>query len=118
MIWCEDHARLAYFRSEAVTVTSQHDFGPGDLVEFEVREENDLRLAVSPSIVAEDHYPGLADELIRAGQSTQPELKTTRKAAGLPGQENGGCHVVAFPGLFDRPGVANAEHGTSGRKVG
>ncbi|MEM6589144.1 MAG: hypothetical protein AAF641_11905 [Pseudomonadota bacterium] len=101
-----------------MTVTSQYDFGPGDLVEFEVREENDLRLALSPSVVAEDHYPGLADDLIRAGQSALSPQQTARKPAGLPGQERGGSHVVPFPDVFERPGAANAGPGGSGRKFG
>ncbi len=118
VIWCEDHASLAFFRNDCATVTGGHDFGPGDLVEFEVREQDDLRLAVSPSVVAQDHYPGLADELIRAGQSAIAPKPISRKAAGLPGRERDAAHVLPFPDQFGRCGAANADVTRSGRKVG
>lgn len=118
VIWCEDHASLAFFRCECVTTTSRHDFGPGDLVEFEVHEQDDLRMALSPSVVAQDHYPGLADELIRAGQSAVSTKQTSREAAGLPGQEREVSHVLPFPDQFGRQGAANSAVNRSGLKVG
>lgn len=115
VIWCEDHASLAFFRNDSASTANGYEFGPGDLVEFEVREENDLRLALSPSVVAQGEYPGLADRLIRAGQSAQ---KSGREPTGLPGQERGASHVLPFPDVFDRSGAANLRHKTSGRRVG
>lgn len=106
VIWCEDHRNLAYFKNDPRAATTILDFGPGDLVEFEVREENDMRVAVKPNVVAQDHYPGLADELIRAGGDPQSK---TGSDLGLPGRERDASHVLPFPDRADRAGQTDAE---------
>lgn len=63
VIWCEDHRNLAFFRQDSDDGGESGQFVPGDLVEFDLREENNLRLAVDPCIVAPHEFPSLAGDL-------------------------------------------------------
>ena len=63
VIWCEDHRNLAFFKKENGTEDRVEAFEPGDLVAFDLREENNLRLAVDPYVVAPHEFPSLAHEL-------------------------------------------------------
>lgn len=63
LIWCEDHADLAFFDSEC---RSSSALEPGDLVRFELVETDTLRVAIDLEIVAADEYPTLATELQQA----------------------------------------------------
>lgn len=119
VIWCEDHSSLAYFKDDRGVMTDGLAFGPGDLVEFEVRMENDMRLALDPSIVAAQQYPGLADDLIRAGEATQAQSQAqSREPMSLPGHDRGTSHVLPFPDIFERSNAANGRPNPSGRKYG
>ncbi len=61
VIWCEDHGDLA-FCSE--TVDEQGCIlDTGDLIQFEVTVDRDMRLAQNPRKVFEGAYHGLADTL-------------------------------------------------------
>ncbi len=44
------------------------DLDPGDLVQFDIREDKRMRLAANPRLVASDEYPSLAQDLKNAGQ--------------------------------------------------
>lgn len=77
VIWCEDHKNLAFFKRDRDAAEAAQ-FVPGDLVEFDLREENELRLAVDPCLVAPHEYPSLAADL----QSATAGLK--REPIGLP----------------------------------
>lgn len=46
------------------------DLDPGDLVQFDIREDRRMRLASNPRLVATDEYPSLAHDLKKAGQET------------------------------------------------
>ena len=63
VIWCEDHRNLAFFKKDIGSDGCATDFEPGDLVAFDLREENNLRLAVDPYVVAPHEFPSLAREL-------------------------------------------------------
>ncbi len=86
VIWCEDHRNLAFFRQDSETVDGG-DFVPGDLVEFDLREENELRLAIDPCLVAPHEYPSLAQELrsacagIARKQTSPPRRDAARDPA-------------------------------------
>lgn len=68
VIWCEDHGDLAYFNDES-SVFGDIDLDAGDLVDFEMTTERDLRRAHNPRLVSEHAYQGLDDQL-RAGDGT------------------------------------------------
>lgn len=105
VIWCEDHRNLAYFREDVGAAEPSLTFGPGDLVEFEVREENDMRLALAPSVVAERHYPNLPEELMRA---TPPSEQGGSTETSLPGREQGAARVLPFSEFADKVHGANS----------
>jgi len=63
VIWCEDHRNLAFVREDPDGAVSRQGFSPGDLVAFDLREEDDIRLAVDPCMVAPQEYPWLATHL-------------------------------------------------------
>ena len=96
VIWCEDHRNLAFFNSEATEERRRTEFEPGDLVKFDLREEDDLRLAVDPCLVAPGEYPSLARELMQA--SGEAKDKTS-----LPTRERGKKDVIRFPKPTFRP---------------
>lgn len=72
VIWCEDHQNLAFFKRD-VDAAEVSQFAPGDLVEFDLREENELRLAVDPCLVAPHEYPALAANLKSATTGLERE---------------------------------------------
>ncbi len=47
---------------------------PGDLVQFDVRANKNMRLASSPRLVSSDEYPTLAHDLKQAGMQPEPSL--------------------------------------------
>lgn len=93
VIWCEDHRHLAYFKDDA-EAAPRRVLGTGDLVEFELHEDNDIRFALDPNVIAEKQYAWLADDLIRGGRANQPYPPDP---ISLPGQEAGGSKVLTFP---------------------
>lgn len=78
VIWCEDQGNLAYY------VEPDHDglngvsLDAGDLIEFELREERQLRRATNPTLLCQDAAPGIARELDRcANRSEQSDQRAT-----------------------------------------
>lgn len=62
VIWCEDHRNLAFYKDES-NLSEASGFVPGDLVEFDLREVDDMRLAVDPSIVSKHEFASLPGDL-------------------------------------------------------
>lgn len=76
VIWCEDHRNLAFFSEDIGGLGASGTraaFEPGDLVAFDLREENDLRLAVDPYVVAPHEFPSLATDLKSAFEGLSGE---------------------------------------------
>ncbi|KMK67509.1 hypothetical protein [Puniceibacterium sp. IMCC21224] len=85
VIWCEDHGNLAFY--------SQNDLGEhtdqsvldglpldaGDLIQFDLREERDLRLARNPQRVEPSHCPGIARKLINQAASISPREESPKR---------------------------------------
>lgn len=69
LIWCEDHGDLAYFNAGDDTDRVRPSLDPGDIVQFEMTEEPQMRRAWNPRIVAEEQYPTLAHRLQNAKPS-------------------------------------------------
>ncbi|MEM6578718.1 MAG: hypothetical protein AAF678_09505 [Pseudomonadota bacterium] len=69
LIWCEDHADLAFFASECCSTPRLE---PGDLVSFTLTEQQSLRVAENVEVVATEEYPFLADGLQQASAAEQP----------------------------------------------
>ncbi|MCZ4351386.1 hypothetical protein O4H61_02545 [Roseovarius aestuarii] len=64
VIWCEDHGDLAFFRGEPDGIMA---LTAGDLVEFDVRDGGEMRLAGPPRLVSHQSHPTLGQELKKAG---------------------------------------------------
>ena len=60
VVWCEDHGDLAYWHD---TGSPQHE-GPcldaGDLIQFELMQDRNLRYVRNPERVMQQHFAGLA----------------------------------------------------------
>lgn len=65
VIWCEDHGELAYYRGAA---GGDAAMCAGDLVEFDVSEGDDMRLADLPRLVTRRSHPTLCANLKIAGR--------------------------------------------------
>ena len=80
VIWCEDHGDLAFYNGQFDEVPDPiaGEFDAGDLVQFDIRRESDLRLACNPRVIAQDEYPNLASNLRR-----QPKPAARRAQADV-----------------------------------
>ena len=63
VIWCEDHGNLAFFNGGSHPSLDVFDFDAGDLVQFELTEEQHMRFARNPKRVSQSQYPSLAEDL-------------------------------------------------------
>ena len=81
VIWCEDHGDLAFYKGDCGETLDSVDIEPGDLVQFTVRAERNMRLASQPRLVASDEYPTLARDLRKAGQLPDADPVAKRSAA-------------------------------------
>lgn len=68
VIWCEDHGDLAFFNGGTEIPFELPDLDPGDLVQFDLKQDRNLRYARNPRRVAQGQYEPLAEVL---GGSTQ-----------------------------------------------
>lgn len=60
LIWCEDHADLAFFAAECCSTPRLE---AGDLVTFTLTTEKSMRVAQDVEVVATEEYPFLAHGL-------------------------------------------------------
>ena len=67
VIWCEDHGDLAFYRGAA---GGDAAMSAGDLVEFDLRDAGDMRLADLPRLVTRRSHPTLSAELKKAATRT------------------------------------------------
>ncbi len=68
VIWCEDHGDLAYFNGTPEDHDALLGFDAGDLVQFDLREEQRQRYARNPRRVGQGAYSGIQESL----SDTQP----------------------------------------------
>lgn len=109
VIWCEDHRSLAYFSCAADDRQNMTMFGPGDLVEFDVKEEGDMRIALRPSLVAQGQYESLNHDLI---QASKPKTSGHASCANVAYKPHGGARIVAF-----REAIGRGAYGANSRSV-
>lgn len=76
VIWCEDHGDLAFYSGQCDNAHEGLSLDAGDLVQFQISEGRDMRLARNPTLVAEQQYPTLARELKGSeADNIQPEAQ-------------------------------------------
>lgn len=78
VIWCEDHGDLAYYRGEGSAPCAAEPIEAGDLVQFDLDEGRDMRLARRPRLVRQHSHPTLTQDLKRAGRGrgALPDTRT------------------------------------------
>lgn len=74
VIWCEDHAALAYLQGRENMVNAAWWPQPGDLVELESEIVGPLRNARRVMLLSEQEYAGLPD-MLRASIPAEPRLR-------------------------------------------
>ncbi|MWB77492.1 hypothetical protein GLS40_05595 [Pseudooceanicola sp. 216_PA32_1] len=84
VIWCEDHGDLAYFNAGDDTDLSMVALDAGDLVQFDLTEEAEMRRATNPRLVAEEQFPTLAHRLQNALPTPDaPATSCSRNASAI-----------------------------------
>lgn len=84
VIWCEDHGNLAFFKGDHADEPGIAGIDPGDLVQFELTEERQMRLASNPRLVAADEYPTLAQDLRYTGpMASLPKEKSAQDVSNI-----------------------------------
>ena len=76
VIWCEDHGELAYFNGEGGSALDGAALDAGDLVQFEMEQESELRLARNMRRLETGAYAGLGESLVEAAEPQKPRKKT------------------------------------------
>lgn len=74
VIWCEDHAALAYLQGHENLTNPGRWPQPGDLVELESEMAGQLRHARRVTLISEREYAHLP-ELLRGCAPTEPRLR-------------------------------------------
>ena len=82
IIWCEDHGELAYLRQSPHKAASAERFDEGDLIQFDVTELNNLRLAKNPRRIAQHYCCDLSSVIATAG-AVKDSLEAAPKAADV-----------------------------------
>jgi hypothetical protein len=67
VIWCEDHGNLAYYTEGEQSLHDAIDLDAGDLIQFDMREERDIRRARNLRHVDSGFAPTIARDLRATG---------------------------------------------------
>jgi hypothetical protein len=67
VIWCEDHGNLAYYTGSEQNVHDGMNLDAGDLIQFDLREERDVRRARNLRRVDVGYAPTIAHDLCNKG---------------------------------------------------
>ncbi|HEY9039349.1 MAG TPA: hypothetical protein VIN05_10465 [Roseovarius sp.] len=89
VIWCEDHGDLAFYRGAS---GGDAAMAAGDLVEFDLRDAGDMRLADMPRLVTRRSHPTLSAELKKAGT----RMGAIRGEAPVPANNGRPADIIPF----------------------
>ncbi|WP_439122195.1 hypothetical protein [Marivita sp.] len=93
VIWCEDQGELAYYTPGDGSIHDAPALDAGDLIQFDVVVQENVRKARNPQVLMPSHSPDLPEKL-RAGQ---PDV--AHKAAVTPVKSS--PKVVELSQYFD-----------------
>lgn len=100
VIWCEDHGDLAYYHDKDANSHDGLSLDAGDLIQFELFQEHDLRLVRNPTRLVQRQFVGLAQDL-RSSAGNGQELGQERASfpPARPSHVTGrrASNVVPFP---------------------
>jgi hypothetical protein len=78
IIWCEDHGELAFIGQQSHAAANGERFDQGDLIQFDLAEHENVRLARNPRKIAH-HYCSDLDAVIATAQAVEKELTSSAK---------------------------------------
>lgn len=87
VFWCEDHGDLAYYDASVDTTRGASAFCAGDMVEFDLSFEQEIRRAHNACLIMPKVCHGLQEHL-------RANAKIVRKTAAVEAEPSG--NVVAF----------------------
>lgn len=76
VIWCEDHGNLAYYTESEQSVHEGIDLDAGDLIQFELKEERDVRRARNLRRVDAGFAPTIVHDLRKCRETSRPAQGT------------------------------------------
>lgn len=76
VIWCEDHGNLAYYTGGEHSLHDGMSLDAGDLIQFDLREERDVRRARNLRRVDAGYAPSIVHDLRSCKQSDRTPEKT------------------------------------------
>ncbi len=90
VIWCEDQGDLALYPDTEGSLHAGVSLDAGDLIQFDLRQDRNLRFARNPQLLAQKHCPELADVLQKAKPARERAAprRTVRRGEG---------NIVPFP---------------------
>ncbi|WP_138934188.1 hypothetical protein [Roseovarius arcticus] len=89
VIWCEDHGDLAYYKGD---VGGDSAMAAGDLVEFDLHEAADMRLADMPRLITQRSHPTLSSDLRKAGA----RMGVVPSGSPAPANSDYAANVIPF----------------------
>lgn len=69
VVWCEDQGNLAYYAAADHPDCRGVSLDAGDLIEFELTEERQVRRVTNPTLLVQDHAPQLARQLAQCANT-------------------------------------------------
>ncbi len=85
IVWCEDQGDLAYIAMSAHHCVDATQFGAGDLIQFDLAEHENLRVAENPKRIAQ-HYCSEIGEVVRTAKDIKSKKQgnTSTASAAKP----------------------------------
>ncbi|MGY9048204.1 MAG: hypothetical protein ACKVKF_14380 [Rhodobacterales bacterium] len=95
VIWCEDHGKLAFYSSEDQSAMDGMYLDAGDLIQFDMKEESDMRLAHNPQLVRQSQFVGIAQSLSHRGGPVVEKERCDPRSNVIPLKRDLKAHKLA-----------------------
>ncbi|MCV6585016.1 MAG: hypothetical protein OIF47_05740 [Marinibacterium sp.] len=105
VIWCEDHGDLAFYAEDRESAQAVLD--AGDLVQFDMRVDENMRYVKNPQLVREGVCDGLPDAL--------HQKTTTAGGSGGQGAPMGHDHIPATAQILPFDLMRSRRNGQPGK---
>ena len=76
IIWCEDHGDLAFIGQQSHAAANGERFDQGDLIQFDLAEHENVRLACNPRKIAH-HYCSDLGAVIETAQTVEMDISAS-----------------------------------------
>ncbi|MGP6086245.1 hypothetical protein [Antarctobacter jejuensis] len=83
VIWCEDHGNLAYYTGSEQNLHDGMNLDAGDLIQFELREDRDMRRARNLRRVDAGYAPSIVHDL-RKCREPAPQCSSAGTVVEFP----------------------------------